>query len=83
VARSRRFPHDDKVPILQVSGEMIRHEVRHDIVAVPESAAAVALQCEAQRKPKFVGIGRGQFGSVIDHVGRVDQPGERSKNTMP
>jgi hypothetical protein len=43
VARSRRLPHDNVVPLLQVSDEVIGHELCHDIVAVSEPAAPVTL----------------------------------------
>ena len=59
---------------------MIGHEFRHDIVAVSEPAAPVMLERKAQRETKLVGIGGGQFGSVIGHAGRLDQSGERIKN---
>jgi hypothetical protein len=80
VALSRRLPHDDVVALLQVSDEVIGHELRHDIVAVSEPAATIMLECKAQRETKLIGIGRGQFGSVIGHAGRLDQPCEQVKN---
>jgi hypothetical protein len=80
VPRSRRLPHYHVVPLLQVSDKVIGHEFRHDIVAVSEPAAPVMLKRKAQREAKLVGIGRGQFGSVILHAGRLDQSGERIKN---
>ena len=58
MARPRRFPHDHKISILQVSDEVIRHEFRHQIVPVAEPAATVALKGEAQREAKLIGIGR-------------------------
>jgi hypothetical protein len=80
MARSRRLPHDHKISILQVSDEVIGHELRHEIVAVSEPAATVMLECKAQRETKLVGIGGGQFGSVIGHAGRLDQSSEQIKN---
>jgi 3-dehydroquinate synthetase len=59
---------------------VIGHELRHDIVAVSEPAAPVMLERKAQRETKLVGIGGGQIGSVIGHLGRLDQAGERIKN---
>ena len=61
------------VPLLQVSDEVIGHELRHQVVAVSEPAAPVMLKRKAQRETKLVGIGGGQFGSVIGHAGRLDQ----------
>jgi hypothetical protein len=37
----------------------------------PEPAAPVLLKRKAQREAKLVGIGRGQFGSVILHAGEA------------
>src|ERR1700722_20813555 len=38
------------------------------------------LERKAQRETKLVGIGRGQFGSVIGHAGRLGQSREQIKN---
>jgi hypothetical protein len=70
--RSRRLPHDHKISILQIPDEVIRHEFRHDIVAMSEPAATVMLEPKAQRETKLVGIGRGQFRRVVAHAGRLD-----------
>jgi 3-dehydroquinate synthetase len=59
---------------------VIGHELRHQVVAVAKPAAAVTLERKAQRETKLVGIGGGQFGNVIGHAGRLDQPGEHIKN---
>jgi hypothetical protein len=71
VARSRRLRHDDVVALLKVSNEVIGHEFRHQVITVFEPAAAIVLKCEAQRETNLVGIGRGQFGSVIGHAGEA------------
>jgi hypothetical protein len=70
------------VPLLQVSDEVIRHELRHQVAAVAEPAATVTLQREAQREAKLIRIGGGQFGRVIVHAGRLDQSVERIKNIV-
>jgi hypothetical protein len=44
VPRSRRVPHDHKVALLQIPDKMIRHELRHQVVAVSEPAAPVTLK---------------------------------------
>jgi hypothetical protein len=80
VPRSRRLPHNHKVALLQIPDKVIRHELRHQVVAVSEPAAPVTLKREAQRETKLVGIGGGQFGSVIGHAGRLDQSDEQIKN---
>jgi hypothetical protein len=72
MARPRRLPHDDEVPLFKVSNKVIGHELRHQVITVAKPAATVALKCEAQRKSKLIGIGRAQFGSVIGHAGRLD-----------
>src|SRR5450631_3541507 len=80
VARSRRLPHDDVVALLQVSDEVIRHKLGHDVAGVSEPAATVMLERKAQREAKLVGIGRGQFDSVISHVAMLDLLWEQIKN---
>jgi hypothetical protein len=79
VPRFRRFLHDDEVPRLQVSDEVVCHEPGHQIVPVAESPTAVTLKGEAQCEAKFIGIGERQVGGVI-HAGRLDQPLEQIKN---
>jgi hypothetical protein len=81
--RSRRLPHDHKISILQIPDEVIGHELRHDIVAVSEPAAPVALKRQAQCKTKLIGIGGGQLRRVISHTGRLNQLREHIKNDMP
>jgi hypothetical protein len=83
VPRFGRLLHNDEVPRLQVSDEVVRHEPGHQIVPVAEPAAAVMLKGEAQCEAKLIGIGRRQLGCVIAHTGRLDQPEERIKNTLP
>ena len=41
---------------------------------------SVALESNAQCKPKFVRIGGQQLGGIIGHAGRLDRRGERIKN---
>jgi hypothetical protein len=80
--RLGRLLHHNVVSLLQVSDEVIRHELSHQIIAVSEPAATVALKGKAQRKPKFIRIGGMQVGGLIDHADRLDQPGERIKNII-
>jgi hypothetical protein len=82
MTRSRWPSHDYIVAFLQVSDEMVRHELRHQVVAVAKPAAAVTLERKAQRETKLVRIGGGQFGSVIGHAGRLDQQSEQIKNIL-
>jgi hypothetical protein len=72
--RSGWLLHHDVVSLLQVSDKMIGHELRHEVVAVTELAATVALKSKGQRKPKLVGISRAQLCGVIGHTDRLDQP---------
>jgi len=55
--RSRWPLHDDVVSILQVSDEMIGDQLRHEVIAVPEPAAPIALERKAQGETKLVRIG--------------------------
>jgi hypothetical protein len=59
---------------------MIRNELRHEVVAVPEPTAAVTLKGEAQCKAKLIGIGGRQLGGVIAHAGKLDRFSEQIKN---
>ena len=70
----RWFLHDNVIPLLQVSDEVVRNDFCHEVVAMSEAAAAVSLKGQTQCKPKFVGIGGRQLGGVIAHPGRLDQP---------
>jgi hypothetical protein len=79
VSRFRRLLHNDEVPCLQVSDEVVRHELGHQIVPMAESAAAVTLKGEAQCEAKLIGIGGRQVDGVI-HIGRLDRPFEQIKN---
>ena len=45
------------VSLLQVSNEVVRDELCHQVIAVAEPAASVALKRKAQGETKFVGIG--------------------------
>jgi hypothetical protein len=72
VSRFRRLLHDDEVPRLQVSDEVVCHEPGHQIVPMAEPATAITLKGEAQYEAKFIGIGERQVGGII-HAGRLDQ----------
>ena len=82
MTRSRWPSHDYIVAFLQVSDEMVRHELHHQVVAAAEPAAAVTLERKAQRETKLVRIGGSQIPGVIGHAGRLDQTVEQIKNTM-
>ena len=73
MSRFRRLLHDDEVPRLQVSDEVVCHEAGHQIVSMAEPPTAVMLKGEAQCEAKFIGIGERQVGRVI-HAGRLDEP---------
>jgi hypothetical protein len=79
--RSRRLLHHHISALLQTLDNVVRDDLRHEIIAVPESAAAIALECEAESKSKFVGIGGRQVGTVVGHGGRLDERCEQSKNS--
>ncbi len=81
--RFGRLLHNDEVPRLQISDEVVCHEPGHQIVPMAEPAAAVMLKGEAQREAKLIGIGGRQLGCVVAHTGRLDYLEERIKNTMP
>jgi hypothetical protein len=48
--------------LLKAPDQVVGHELRHQIIAVPEPAAAIALQREAQRETKLIRIGGRQLG---------------------
>jgi hypothetical protein len=60
---------------------VVGHELRHQIIAVPEPAAAIALKREAQRETKLIRIGGRQLGRVFGHGGRLTRSREQSKNS--
>jgi hypothetical protein len=57
MATSWWSPQDDIVPFLQVADEVIRDELGHELIAVPEPASAIALKGHRDRQPEFVRIG--------------------------
>jgi len=57
VPRSWRPLHHDIVPLLQLSNEVVRDELCHQVIAVAEPAASVALKRKAQGEAKLVRIG--------------------------
>jgi len=48
VSGSRRLSHDDEVPVLQISNEVIGDELRHEIIAMSEPTAPIPLKRESQ-----------------------------------
>jgi hypothetical protein len=66
--------------LLKAPDQVVGHELRHQIIAVPEPAAAIALKRKAQREAKLISIGERQLGRVFGHGGRLVRPLEQIKN---
>jgi hypothetical protein len=74
--------HHHIVLLLKAPDQVVGHELRHQIIAVPEPAAAIALKREAQRETKLIRIGGRQLGRVFGHGGRLVRPFEQIKNSQ-
>jgi hypothetical protein len=61
---------------------VVRDELCHEVIAVAEPAASIALKRKAQSETKLVGIGGRQSGRIISHAVRLDQPREQIKNIL-
>jgi hypothetical protein len=81
VPSPRRLLHDHIVPHLQISDEVIGDELRHQVIAVAEPAAAVPLEGHGNGQSKFIGIGWGQFARIIARISQ--QRDARSVGTRP
>ena len=78
----RRLLHHHIVLLLKAPDQVVGYDLRHQIVPVAKSAAAIALECEAQGETKLIGIGGRQIGRVFGHGGRLDDRCEQSKNSQ-
>ena len=63
-----RASQDDEVPLLQIPNEVIGHELRHEVITVPEPAAAIALKSHRDRQPKFIRISGTEVVGLAGHT---------------